>query len=79
MRYPLTGKKNTFTRGLKIHLARAGYFCLDKASFFIDDPISVLFLTGGIEHAPPFKSDNFEQRPLFFLLSLVLALPEIIV
>ena len=40
MRYPLTGKKNTFTRGLKIHLARAGYFCLDKASFFIDDPIN---------------------------------------
>jgi len=50
-----------------------------KNSKLKSDPISVLFLTGGIEHAPPFKSDNFEQRPLFFLLSLVLALPEIIV
>jgi len=60
MRYPLTGKKNTFTRGLKIHLARAGYFCLDKASFFIDDPISVLidhfFLDRRNIAYPPFFS-----------------------
>ena len=42
LKYPLIVRKTEkFHDGLKLVLARRGYFRLDKASFFIDDPFYV--------------------------------------
>ena len=43
LKYPLiVRKKEKSHDGLKLVLARRGYFRLDKASFFIDDPFVLL-------------------------------------
>jgi len=41
--YPLIVGKKIFNHGLTINLDPTGYFCLDKASFFIDDPNPFLY------------------------------------
>jgi len=87
MRYPLTGKKRYLPKDQKSILARAGYLCLDKASFFIDDPNSHL---EEIDPAPIYvnkkvvnerpnypkggKRLNMKKPFLFIIMALVLSI-----